>query len=159
MNGHDLLLGGGDAVNIEDGRHGYGAGDQREGDRPLVRVAGRGGDDTDLTPTHLDRRAGRGQVAARAVQLQVGEAARGPAQVQDAGDGFLPAVAALRRVDGAAQPVHLGRDRARVGFAAQARLPRSDTHGLPRQVPGSTSRSCLRASGQPRGLELVRSLA
>ena len=56
---------------VEDGAHGHGAGDQREGDRPLVRVAGRGGDDADLASTHLDGRAGRGQVAARAVQLQV----------------------------------------------------------------------------------------
>ena len=122
-------------------------------------MARRGSDDADLASAHLDGRAGRGQVAARAVQLQVGEAARGPPQVQDAGDGFLPAVAALHRVDGAAQPVHLGRDRARVGFAAQARLPRGDAHGLPRQVPGAAARAGLGASGQPRGLELVRSIA
>ena len=64
MDGHDLLLGGGDAVDVKHRGHGYGARDERECDWSLVRVACRRGDDADLTPAHLDGCARCGQVAA-----------------------------------------------------------------------------------------------
>src|SRR5690606_15829359 len=53
------------------------------------------------------------------------------AQVVDAGDGLLPAVAALRQVHGGPQQIQLAHERPMVDVL-RVRSPRLDTQGVPR---------------------------
>ena len=114
-------------------------------------MAGRGGDGAHRPLAQADDVARRGQPAGQAVELEQGEAARRPAQVEGAGDGLLAGVAALGQVHGGAQPVELVRDGALVDLAGPARAPGLDAQRLPRHRPGQGV--VLRDGGErPAGL-------
>ena len=99
-------------------------------------VARHGGHGAHSPLPHAHARPRLGQVADESVELEHGEAARGPAQVEGARNRLLARVAALRQVHGRAQPVQLVGDRAGIGLAGPAGAAGLNAQRLPGQGAG-----------------------
>ena len=89
-------------------------------------MAGRRADEAHGGAIELHRIAVRRQALSGSVEVQHDQPSRRPAEIVDARDGLLTAVAPFVQVHGRADPADLVRDRLVVGAHAQPRLMRSD---------------------------------
>lgn len=109
--------------------------DQGQGQRAQLEVAYRRTDVTDLAGPEQDGGTSHGELRVAAVEMEEHEPARGAAEVVDASNGLLTAVAALVEMNGAYQPADLLGERAVVGVQAEA----GSTGGGPQRLVGHSA--------------------
>ena len=102
----------------------------------------------------LHRIAVRRQALSGTVEVQHDQPSRRPAEIVDARDGLLTAVAPFVQVHGRADPADLVRDRLVVGVHAEPRLVRSDPSCL--VSPGARRRSPTYSRAVPSGRRTLR---
>jgi hypothetical protein len=90
------------------------------------------------------------QHALRPVEVQQHQSTRWMTEVVHLRNGLLPAIAALRQMDGGTQPVQFVRDRAVIRLGSQARPPCRDAKRLEREGSGD-GESC--GGGQFRSFD------